>query len=285
MQRIDDAVRRILRVKFAAGLFDKPRPSERPGSNHESFGQQQHREVAREAVRKSLVLLKNEKSLLPVDKSARVFVAGKNADNLGHQCGGFSINWQGGSGNEFIDNGTSIWEGIRNVAPGAVLSSSPDGADADPNLHDLAVIVIGEHPYAEGLGDIRSGEHVIIEAGSQINGSINVLKPYGNTLELAELHPEDLRMIETVTAKGIPAVVILVSGRPLVINRELAESTAFLAAWLPGSEGQGIADVIFGDFNFQGKLSFTWPGSDDYQEARHAGKPTPLFPIGYGLTY
>jgi beta-glucosidase len=285
MQRINDATRRILSVKFAYGLFDKARPADRFGSNHESFGGPEHRAVAREAVRKSMVLLKNGDSLLPLNKHGRIIVAGKNAHNRGHQCGGFSLTWQGLSGNDYLEGGTSVWEGINQVAPNAVLSTHADGSDADPDLHDIAIIVIGEKPYAEGLGDIRSGDHVIVEAGSQIKGSMNVLEPYGNTLELARLHPEDLHVIKTITDKGIPAVVVMISGRPLVVNQELERSTAFVAAWLPGSEGQGIADVLFGDFDFQGKLSFSWPKSTDDISAENNDNQMPLFPCGYGLTY
>ena len=279
MQRIDDAVRRILTVKFAFGLFEKPRPAARLWSNHNSFGCQDHQSLAREAVRKSLVLLKNEDSLLPLDKNARIFVTGKNANDLGHQCGGFTVSWQGESGNDFIKNGTSIWAGIKNVAANATLGNAPYGSDIDPELHDVAIIVIGERPYAEGLGDIRGGDQVIVEAGSQINGSINILSPYGSTLELESLHPEDLRTIKTITAKNIPVVVVLISGRPLKTGKELDESSAFVSAWLPGSEGHGVADVLFGGFDFCGKLSFSWPNSDINQDKKV------LFPIGYGLTY
>jgi beta-glucosidase len=285
MKRINDATRRILSVKFAYGLFDKARPADRFWSNHESFGGPEHRAVARKAVRKSMVLLKNNDSLLPLNKHARIIVAGKNAHNRGHQCGGFSLTWQGLSGNEHLDGGTSVWEGVRQVAPNAVLSAQADGSDVNPDLHDIAIIVIGEKPYAEGLGDIRSGDHVIVEAGSQIKGSMNVLEPYGNTLELARLHPEDLHTIKTITDKGIPAVVVMISGRPLAVNQELERSTAFVAAWLPGSEGQGIADVLFGDFDFQGTLSFSWPKSSDDISDKNNDNQTPLFPCGYGLTY
>ena len=285
MKRIDDAVSRILKVKLAYGLFEKPRPQERTWSNHASFGSSEHRSVAREAVRKSLVLLKNENRLLPLAKNARVLVAGKNANNLGHQCGGFSIVWQGTCGNEMVEGGTSVWEGIRQVAANASLSQEDYGADADPALHDVAIVVIGEHPYAEGLGDVREGNHLIVEAGSQIKGSINVLRPYGKTLELASLHPEDLRTIRTITEKGIPAVVVMISGRPLVVDRELEASSAFVAAWLPGSEGHGIADVLFGDFDFHGKLSFSWPGNSVNAPAGHRKSHAPLFPRGYGMTY
>lgn len=283
-QRIDDAVCRILMVKFASGLFDKPRPARRFWANHASFGGGEHRKVAREAVRKSLVLLKNEASLLPLPKDARILVAGKNVHNRGHQCGGFSATWQGVSGNEHLDGATSVWDGISQAAPKAVLSATADGADADSDRHDVAIVVIGERPYAEGLGDIRRSDRLIVEAGSSIKGSMNVQEPYGNSLELADLHPEDLQTIDNISGKGIPVVVVLVSGRPLVINRELAASSAFVAAWLPGSEGQGVADVLFGDYDFNGRLSFSWPGSDNFLSAVGQKSRAALFPRGYGMT-
>jgi beta-glucosidase len=272
--RVDDAVRRILRVKFACGLFDKPRPAERHWSNHASFGSREHREIAREAVRKSLVLLKNSDQRLPLDKEIRVLVAGKSAHNRGHQCGGWTISWQGASGNDFVEGGTSVWEGIQSQAPNARLSTE-DGADADPKHDDVAIVVIGETPYAEGLGDIREGDDLLIQPGSQTNGAFKKLEAYGRTRKLAELHPEDLATINTIAAKGIPVIVVMISGRPLVIDPELDASAAFVAAWLPGSEGQGIADVLFGDYDFSGKLSFSWPTTSS----------TALFPCGYGLTY
>ncbi|MEH6592393.1 MAG: glycoside hydrolase family 3 protein [Halioglobus sp.] len=285
MERIDDAVRRILAVKFAYGLFEKPRPALRPWSNHESFGCADHREVAREAVSKSMVLLKNEDSVLPLKKSQRILVAGKNAHNLGHQCGGFTIAWQGTSGNDFIAGGTSIWEGIQALAPNAVLSADGTGVEANSTAHDVAVVVIGETPYAEGMGDIRTGHDVIVQAGSQINGLLKVLEPYGSTLVLEDLHPEDLETITRITSKGVPVVVVLISGRPLVTNSELEASAAFVAAWLPGSEGQGVGDVLFGDSNFSGKLSFSWPRNADQQVKRGDEDYDPLFPYGFGLGY
>lgn len=285
MKRIDDAIRRILSVKFACGLFDKPRPAERFWSNHESFGGQKHRTVAREAVRKSLVLLKNDGPVLPLQKNARILVAGKNANNLGHQCGGFSPARQGLTGSEDPQGGTSVWEGISQVAPNAELSSSAHGNDADLARHDVAIIVIGELPYSEGLGDVRQSDQLIVEAGSHIKGCMDILEPYGKTLELASLHPEDLQTIRNVTNKGIPAIVVMISGRPLVTNRELEASSAFVAAWLPGSEGQGIADVLFGDYDFHGKLSFSWPADIEELTAESQEKLPSLFPRGYGLTY
>ena len=231
MDRIDDAVSRILSVKFAFGLFEKPRPAERAWSNHSCFGCEEHRQVACEAVRKSLVLLKNENQLLPLKKTARILVAGKNADNRGHQCGGFTVEWQGTSGKDAVIGGTSIWEGIQSMAPNATLSGSPLGEDADPDEHDVAVVVIGETPYAEGMGDIRDGDDVIVEAGSRIRGLLKVLEPYGSSLELAQLHPEDLQTITNIASRGVPVVTVLVSGRPLLIRPELDNSSAFVAAY------------------------------------------------------
>ena len=281
IERIDDAVRRILTVKFAYGLFDRPRPAERPWSKDPAFGSEQHRQVAREAVRKSLVLLKHEDGVLPLDRSKRILVAGRNADNRGHQCGGFTVAWQGTSGNGSIEGGTSIWEGIREVAPDAVLSV--DGAAARRGEFDVAVVVIGERPYAEGMGDIRPAGGPVAP-GSQIPLETADLDPYGSTLELASLHPEDLETIRTIAAREIPVVAVLVSGRPLVVNRELELADAFVAAWLPGSEGAGIADVLFGDHEFQGRLSFSWPRTPDDNFNVGDAEYDPLFPFGFGLT-
>ncbi|MEM8906774.1 MAG: glycoside hydrolase family 3 protein [Bacteroidota bacterium] len=308
MERIDDAVRRILYVKFKYGLFEKLRPAKRFWSNHESFGSKAHRAVAREAVRKSLVLLKNENKLLPLRKDARIIVAGKNADNCGHQCGGFTVAWQGvsdkanpatlngnhtvtadyGSANAgvqqgVIEGGTSIWKGIKAMASNAVLSK--DGKAADPQQHDVGIVVIGETPYAEGMGDIRQGDNVIVEMGSYIKGLMKVLHPYGSSLTLNHLHPEDLYAIKNITDQSIPVVVVLVSGRPLIINKELEQATAFVAAWLPGSEGQGVADVLFGDHDFQGKLSFTWQKKEGERYLKGDDPYDPLFPYGFGLRY
>ncbi len=275
--RIDDAVVRILQVKFACGLFDRPRPWARRGSNGSAFGSGEHRAVAREAVRKSLVLLKNEDGVLPLDKGARILVTGPAAHDRGRQCGGFTVEWQGVTGNAAIDGGTSIWEGIRAVAPGAVLrgggdDGTPAGDVPDARDFDAAVVVVGERPYAEGLGDIR--EPSPVRAGTNhLPGGPGVLQPYGNTLELAALHPEALRTIRGLTAQGVPVVTVLVSGRPLVVNEELAASAGFVAAWLPGSEGAGVADVQFGDHDFVGRLPMSWPG----------GGGGVLFPGGYGL--
>jgi beta-glucosidase len=285
MERIDDAVRRILSVKFAFGLFDKPRPAQRKWSNHDSFGSHEHREVAREAVRKSLVMLKNDGGILPLASSQRILVAGKNAHNKGHQCGGFTVAWQGTSGNDYISGGTSIWEGIEQAAPAATLSADGSGREASRQLHDVAVVVIGETPYAEGMGDIRTGHDVIVQAGSQINGMLKVLEPYGNTTVLAKLHPEDLQVIKNISSRGVPVIAVLISGRPLVTNLELEASSVFVAAWLPGSEGRGVADVLFGGENFSGKLAFSWPKSAEQITGVGDEDYDPLFPLGFGLAY
>ena len=308
MERIDDAVSRILYVKIKYGLFERPRPAERYWAKNPDFGSAANREVAREAVRKSLVLLKNENNLLPLRKDTRIIVAGKNADDCGHQCGGFTIAWQGVSDSKAIgrdaedgsvtmdynsadarvqkgtiQGGTSIWDGIKAVAPNAILNLN--GQAADPDQHDVGIVVIGETPYAEGMGDIRDGDHTIAETASKIEGFMKVLAPYGHSLVLNELHPEDLRAIQNITDKGIPVVVVLVSGRTLLIKKELEASSAFVAAWLPGSEGQGIADVLFGDYDFQGKLSFTWQKNRGENYLKGDSPYEPLFPFGYGLSY
>ncbi len=267
MSRIDDAVRRILLVKHRYGLFTRPRPAERYWSQQSCLGAPEHRAVAREAVRKSLVLLQNNNALVPLNRDARILVAGKNAHNRGHQCGGFTVAWQGTSGNDFIVGGTSIWEGIQAVAPNATLSE--DGTLANAQQHDVAIVVIGERPYAEGMGDIRPAGAVPV--GSSPAGKTADLAAYGQTLELSILHPEDLATINTIRAQGIPVVAVLVSGRPLIVDDELAATDAFIAAWLPGSEGQGVADVLFGDYPFTGVLPFPWP------------RMAPRWPRGFGL--
>ena len=285
LDRIDDAVRRILRLKLASGLFDKPRPSARNGAGGTAFGSREHREVAREAVRKSLVLLKNRGRTLPLDAGARILVTGRNAHNRGHQCGGFTVAWQGVSGNEAIEGGTSIWEGIRALAPRAVLAE--DASAADHRDFDVAVVVIGERPYAEGMGDIREPSPEDWTPGGipGAEGGPGVLDPYGSTLELAALHPEDVATIRGLAAHGIPVVTILVSGRPLVVDAELSASAAFVAAWLPGTEGAGVADVLFGDHDFTGRLPMSWPGEMPWGNGRQgrSGRGHVLFQRGYGL--
>lgn len=281
--RIDDAVRRILGVKHAYGLFRRPRPAERPWAGHASFGSAEHRAVAREAVRKSLVLLKNRDGILPLEPAARILVAGKNAHDLGHQCGGWTVEWQGISGNDAVVGGTSIWDGIRAVAPNAVLS--PDGSATGDRDFDVAIAVIGETPYAEGMGDIWFGDEKDRPVTPQAQPGPGIMRPYGDTLELARLHPEDLRVLQTLQQRGIPVVTVLVSGRPLVTNREIEASEAFVAAWLPGSEGAGVADVLFGEHDFTGSLSFAWPVDDVGTPQRGNAPDRVRFPYGFGLSY
>lgn len=253
IERINDAVRRILNIKFKLGLFDKPFTDR---SFTSQIGSAEHREVARECVRQSLVLLKNENSFLPLSKTTgKILVAGKSADNLGYQCGGWTISWQGGSGE--TTTGTTILEAIQNtVSTSTIVNYSEDGTDAENN--DLAVVVIGETPYAEFDGD--NNNPVISD--------------------------EDLQTIANVESAGIPFVIILISGRPLILGNVINDCDAFVAAWLPGTEGQGVADVLFGDYAPTGKLSFSWAKSVsqipiNFGDANY----DPLFPYGFGLTY
>jgi beta-glucosidase len=259
MSRIDDAVTRILRVKFALGMMDKNRTQLADRKLHSTFGSPEHRAVAREAVRKSLVLLKNERKTLPISKqSARIHVAGKSADDIGNQCGGWTIQWQGQSGN-VTPGGTTILAAIKAaVSPKTQVTYSLDGSGADGA--SMGVVVIGERPYAEGVGDRAD-------------------------LSLGE---EDIAAIANVKKAGIPVVAILIAGRPMIITDVLPQADAFMVAFLPGTEGQGVADVLFGDFKPKGKLSFSWPKSMDQLPLNvNSSKEhhDPLFPFGYGLTY
>jgi beta-glucosidase len=257
MDRIDDAVTRILRVKAAMGLLDKSHSPLADRSLQKSFGSPEHREVARQAVRESLVLLKNDDQTLPISKKlARIHVAGKSADDIGNQCGGWTIEWQGKSGN-VTTGGTTILEAIKHaVAEGTQVTFSKDGTGAAGAT--VGIVVIGETPYAEGVGD--SGD-----------------------LALAK---EDVDAVRNMKAAGIPVVVVLFSGRPLILGDVFDQSSAVVAAWLPGTEGEGVTDVLFGDFKPTGKLSFTWPRTAD-QIPMHQGdkKYDPLFPLDYGLSY
>ena len=267
--RIDDAVSRILRVKFRAGLFDKPSPVNRMLSGKtQLIGAIEHREVARQAVRESLVLLKNNGNLLPLSANQHILVAGDGADNIGKQSGGWTITWQGTNNfNDDFPSGSSIYDGIKQQV------SSQGGSvelNVDGNYQtkpEIAIVVFGEEPYAEGVGDIEN-------------------------LEYQQGVKQDLALLNRLKADGIKVVSLFISGRPMWINAELNASDAFVAVWLPGSEGLAVADVLFaqanGDINydFTGKLSYSWPASanqtkvnrfdDDYQ---------PLLPYGFGLSY
>jgi beta-glucosidase len=266
LQRLDDAVARILRVKYRMGLFDAPRPSAR--SDLSVLGAPAHRELARRAVRQSLVLLKNNGGLLPLAPKQNVLVTGDGAHNYAKQSGGWTLTWQGtGADNVHFPGATSVWEGIRaNVtAAGGTAELSPTGNYA--RRPDVAVVVFGENPYAEGVGDRRN----------------LLLRAEGSS---------HLEVMAKLKAEGIPVVAVFLSGRPLWVNRELNASQAFIAAWLPGSEGAGIADVMFRRANgrvahdFTGKLSFSWPRTA-VQFALHRDQPgyDPLFAFGFGLTY
>jgi beta-glucosidase len=256
MARIDDAVLRILRAKYAMGLMDANRSPLADRSLHARFGSPAHREVARRAVRQSLVLLKNEKKALPLSKSARrILVAGSNADDIGNQTGGWTIQWQGKSGPN-TTGGTTILAAIKAAARGAEVTYAKDGSGAAGA--DVGIVVVGETPYAEFLGDRTD----------------------------LSLSKEDQAAIANVKSAGIPVVVVVVSGRPVILGEAAAQADALVAAWLPGTEGQGVADVLFGDHKPSGKLSFTWPRSMD-QIPINVGdaKYDPLFPYGFGLTY
>jgi len=256
MARVDDAVLRILRVKIAMGLMDPARSSLADRSLQARFGSPAHREVARRAVRQSLVLLKNEKKTLPLSKTAkRIVVAGKNADDIGNQCGGWTIDWQGKSG-PIVPGGTTILAALKAAAKGGEVTFSADGTGATGA--DVAVVVVGEKPYAEFFGDRE---------------------------DLA-LDKDDLAAIANVKKAGIPVVVVVVSGRPLILGDALGQADAVVAAWLPGTEGQGVADVLFGDYKPTGKLSFTWPRTMA-QIPINVGDAAydPQFPFGFGLTY
>ena len=248
--RIDDAVSRILRIKFQMGLFENPWTD--PALTAQ-IGSPEHRAVARECVRESLVLLENKHHTLPLSKSLKhIFVVGQAANDLGIQCGGWTVSWQGKGQ---LTRGTTIFQAIRDtVSPDSQVTFSPDGND----IHDAdaVVVVVGELPYAEGMGDRTN-------------------------LDLAEA---DAALIDRAKASGAPVTTILLSGRPLILGHSLPYSDAFIAAWLPGTEGEGVADVLFGDFAPTGKLPREWP-RNERQFAANKMHGRPLFPLGFGLTY
>lgn len=267
MARLDEAVRRILRVKLRMGVFEAPSPANRPNS-FKPIGTPEHRAVAREAVRKSLVLLKNNDSVLPIKPNARVLVAGPGANNITMQSGGWTLSWQG------VDNGpndfpgaTSIYEGLKSQleAGGGQAWLSPDGSVTQKP--DVAIVVFGEKPYAEYMGD-----------------QTDVALHYDNQ--------ESLALMQKLKAQGIPVVAVLLSGRPLYLNGHINASDAFVAGWLPGSEGAGFADVLLArtdgrpQYDFQGRLSFSWPKRPD-QSPLNVGDADydPQFAYGFGLSY
>ncbi len=251
LSRIDDAVTRILRVKFAMGLMDPNRSHLADRNLHKTFGSAEHRAVARQAVRESCVLLKNDRKVLPLAKGGRIHVGGKSADNVGNMCGGWTIQWQGKSGGD--QTGTSILAALRKA--GNQVTYSQDGSGGAGAK--VGVAIIGETPYAEMMGDRTD-------------------------LRLA---PEDVAVVEKMKADGLPVVAVIVSGRPVVIDAILGKADAILAAWLPGTEGDGVADVLFGSYKPSGKLSFTWPRGDSTSyHIGDAGYKT-LYAFGYGMSY
>ena len=258
--RIDDAVTRILRMKLRLGLFEAPFSSAACAA---TVGSREHRDIARQAVRESLVLLKNN-GVLPLDKRTRVIVAGSHADNVAYQSGGWTKKWQGahldlyGHPAREIAGATSIIDGIRNViGEEKVIDAGVAGLRDET---DVAIVVVGETPYAEGIGDRKASELVLTE--------------------------EQRELIRSYSDAGVKVVTVLISGRPLLVNEQIRQSAAFVAAWLPGSEGQGIAEVLFGDYDFSGKLSFSWPRAVEQIPINVGdGDYDPLYEYGYGLSY
>ncbi len=258
--RLDDAVGRILRVKFEMGLFENPLGDRSLAAK--DFGEEKNRQVAQKAVRESLVLLKNKNAVLPLKKNAKIFVTGPACNDVGAQCGGWTRSWQGGldeKGDKWM-KGTTILEGLQGIAKanGGVVITDP----AQAKKADVAVVVVGEGPYAEGPGDDATLD---LYSGMALPGNREALAQAKDS--------------------GLPVVAILVSGRPRIVTEEIKDWDAFVAAWLPGTEGAAVADVLYGDYDFTGKLSFTWPQSVDQLPLNvdDMGGKTPLFPFGFGL--
>jgi beta-glucosidase len=265
--RVDEAVRRILRVKFALGLFEHPMPDKKYQGTVRS---REHLELARQAVRESLVLLKNENEALPLSKDTPViFLAGEGANDIGLQSGGWTLEWLGKPGND--NEGTTIFSGIKAaVGSDTRVEFNREGnfnefkdAEGNPLVADVGIVVIAEQPYAEGVGDRAD-------------------------LSLSE---EENKLLTEMAERSQRVVVILVSGRPRVITEQIPLADAWVAAWLPGTEGGGIADVLFGEYPFTGTLSYSWPRSNEQipininNSADKTGCDAPLFPFGYGLAY
>jgi beta-glucosidase len=251
LSRIDDAATRILNTKCQAGLFNY----QRDPSQLANVGSPEHRALARKAVAQSLVLLKNDNNVLPLSKTASVWVGGSGANDLSHQCGGWTINWQGDQGN--TTTGTTISQAI-----GKVTNLAGDMTSAD-----VEVVILSEGPYAETPGD----------------------KP-----TLDQLPASDFTLLQQARATNKPVVAIILSGRPVLINagshpNALSDADAWIAAWLPGTEGDGVADVLFGDYHPTGKLGHSWRADDASANfmtcCNNGASYAPLFPLGFGLTY
>jgi beta-glucosidase len=262
--RVDDAVRRILVKKFELGLFERPFTDR---THLDEVGSASHRALARRAAAQSQVLLKNRGKVLPLEGHERIYVAGSNADDIGNQAGGWTVAWQGLSGD--IIPGNTILEGIRQVAPDAEVTFSED-ASAPTAGHDVGIVVVGETPYAEGFGDV---------GGPQWQDDGVPREP-----KTMRLNAADRAAVDRVCGEIRDCVVVVVSGRPLVLTDQLGRMDALVAAWLPGSQGEGVADVLFGRRPFTGRLSMTWPRTLE-QEPINVGDRDydPLFPYGWGL--
>jgi beta-glucosidase len=264
--RIDDAVRRILRVKIVAGLFERPAPKQRSDAgDFTRLGSAAHRALAREAVRKSLVLLKNDRGTLPLNPRARILVAGEAADSIGAQTGGWTVDWQGDrNSNKDFPGATSIFGGIEAAVAAAGGSATLSANGQFTEKPDAAIVVFGEGPYAEFEGDREN-------------------------LQFSPNDPQDLELLRRLRAEGVPTVAIFLSGRPLWVNPQINASDAFVAAWLPGSEGEGVADVIFRGrepYDFTGRLAFSWPQTAMPVTFDAAGNASgALFARGAGLNY
>ena len=255
LARIEDADRRILRVKLRAHLFDEGRPSSRPLAGHfEELGSPAHRALARRAVRESLVLIKNQNHVLPLNPRRHVLVAGDGANSIGKQSGGWTLTWQGtGITNSNFPHGETIFAGIQAAVTHAGGTAELSATGDFQTKPDVAIVVFGENPYAEFQGDI-------------------------GTMEYSPGNHTDLELLRALRGRGIPVVAVFLSGRPMWVNPYINASDAFVAAWLPGTEGGGIADVLFeGGSDFRGKLSFSWPATPQQQSV--------LFAYGYGLRY
>ena len=254
ISRINDAVTRILTAKFAAGLFTQPYTNR---SYTPNVGSMAHRMVARQAERESLVLLKN-KGVLPLSKtgSYTLVVGGDHADDLGYQLGGWSITWQGGSGTP--TTGTTLWQAIQHAGLSSSVKLNFVGTNTQGNYKgDVGIVAVGEMPYAESNGD-------------------------SSTLALSDI---DATEVSDVCSRVTKCIVLLFSGRPLIINNQLNQSSAFVAAWIGSTEGEGITDVLFGNYGFRGKLTYTWPRSVTQEPCnQNNGCTGALFPYGYGIT-
>jgi beta-glucosidase len=249
--RLDEAVRRILTVKFEIGLFERPFADR---SLLSKVGSSEHRELARRAVAESLVVLKNEGGVLPIAGKKRILVVGRKANDIGAQCGGWTLTWQGRLGP--IVPGTTILEGIRKATGSGIrVEYSADGRPPRGFVPDVVIAVVGEEPYAEWEGDDAD----------------------------LRLSVQDRNVISTAVSGAAPVVAVLLSGRPLIVTEEIRKVDAFVAAWLPGSEGAGVVDILFGAIKARGLLPCSWPASID-QIPVNAGDDKPcLYPAGFGL--